>query len=142
MIEREELNRVPYWISITTYTNIPWSVHVLSMVTRLWLLTIEFLHNIVPHYLYLPCVIFLEIPHQVDEYIGDIFLLWSQLITENLMEFLFKFYTLLIHLLHGLCTTFPHSSCDSIMWCYLDLWSMIHVTYNISCNTFLHFFLM
>jgi len=53
------------------------------MITRPLLITICFLHNIVPYYLYLPCVIFLEVFYQVDECIGDVFLLWSQLITED-----------------------------------------------------------
>ena len=83
MIEREELDRVLYWISTTTYTNIPWSMYPLSMVTRLLLITIQFLHNTVPHYLYLFYVIFLEISHQVNECVEDIFLLWSQLITRT-----------------------------------------------------------
>ena len=83
MIERKELDRVPYQISTTTYTNIPWSMYPLPMVTRLLLITIQFLHNTVPHYLYLLYVIFLEISYQVDEYMGDIFLLWSQLITRT-----------------------------------------------------------
>jgi len=37
---------------------------------------------------------------------GSLFLL------EVLITFLFNFCTLLIQLLHGLCTTFPYSSCD------------------------------
>jgi len=31
---------------------------------------------------------------------------------ENLIEFLLDFSTLLIQLLHSLCTSFPHLSCD------------------------------
>ena len=56
-------------------------MHLLSMVTRLLLITIQFLYNTVSYYLYLPCVIFLEVSHQVDEYAGDVFLLWSKFIT-------------------------------------------------------------
>jgi len=40
MIEREELDRVLCWIFSTTYTNIPWSMHLLPIVTRLLLITI------------------------------------------------------------------------------------------------------
>ena len=50
-------------------------------------------------------------------------LAWDDLITlqvqvnkENLIESSFISCTLLIQLLHGLCTIFPHSSCDLIMW--------------------------
>jgi len=43
------------------------------------------------------------------------------------MEFSFNSCTLLIQLLHGLCTTFPWSSCDLVMWCYLTvtLWHLV-----------------
>jgi len=36
---------------------------------------------------------------------------------ENSIEFLLDFPTLLIQLLHGLCTTFPHLSCDMLCDC-------------------------
>jgi len=44
---------------------------------------IVFLHNTIPYYLYLLCIIFLEVSHQVDKYMEGIFLLWSQLITDR-----------------------------------------------------------
>ena len=52
-------------------------------------------------------------------------LAWDDLITlqvqvdkKNLMEFLLDFSILLVQLLHGLCTVFPHPSCDiNVTWC-------------------------
>ena len=38
--------------------------------------------------------------------------LCSAIDKENSIEFLLDFPTLLIQLLHGLCTTFPHLSCN------------------------------
>ena len=50
---------------------------------------------------------------------------------ENIIESLFNFYILLIQLLHGLCTIFPCSSCDSIcVTLPCDMW---HVT--LSCTS-------
>ena len=40
---------------------------------------------------------------------------------ENLIESPLDFPTLLIQLLHGLCTTFPHLSCDTVTSCHVTV---------------------
>jgi len=68
---------------------------------------------------------------------------------ENWIEFSCISYTLLIQLLHGLCTTFPQSSYDYLMWCHMfvtmtmtlgtcdacDVW---HLWYNTFPHSFLY----
>ena len=64
---------------------------------------------------------------------------------ENSIEFLLDFSTLLIQLLHSLCTSFPCLSCDlscDIMW--YDAVTSCHVTvivWHLWHDTFLHFLL-
>ena len=134
MIERKELDRVPYQISTTTYTNIPWSMYPLPMVTRLLLITIQFLHNTVPHYLYLLYIIFLEISYQVDECMGDIFLFWSQLITRTqwgsyliAVYYIYK-YTICPCSNYRLSISYWFNS--SLCLFYLQPFVIVEVTYN------------
>ena len=60
----------------------------------------------------------------------------------ELNRVLIRFSILLIQLLHGLCTTFPYSSCDpscDIIWC--DAVTSCHVTvtiWHLWCDTFLY----
>jgi len=56
-----------------------------------------------------------------------------------------RFSILLIQLLYGLCTSFPHLSCDlscNIMWCYTVTSCHVTVTvWHLWHNTFLHLLL-
>ena len=62
--------------------------------------------------------------------LDDLITLQVQVNKENSIEFLFISCILLIQLLYGLCTIFPHSSCDLIMW--HDTMTSIHVTVTLS----------
>jgi len=62
--------------------------------------------------------------------LDDLITLQVQVNKENSIESLFISCILLIQLLYGLCTIFPHSSCDLIMW--HDTMTSIHVTVTLS----------
>ena len=78
---QKELNRVSCWISLNTYTNIRWSIYLSPAITWSLLRTIYILHN-PSHAIYIfSCIVFLDIFHQVDECIRNIFFPESHLIT-------------------------------------------------------------
>ena len=52
---------------------------------------------------------------------------------ENSIESPLDFPTLLIQLLHGLCTTFPHLSCDTVTSCHV-----VVTMWHLWCDTFPH----
>ena len=85
VVVQEELNRVPCWIPLGTYTNIRWSVHLSPVITCPLLRTIYILHNPSLHYLYLSCIVFLDVFYQVDKHTRNSFLLRSCLITVYLI---------------------------------------------------------
>jgi len=54
---QKELNRVPCWILLATYTNVCWSIHLSSMITQPLLITIYILHKL-SHAIYIPLVLY------------------------------------------------------------------------------------